>query len=446
MKSRIHLSYNERMSSKNINILLNPNPIKEDKIPKSKELEQILFNHKSSLEVLSNLIKSFQNTYFSKQIKTNKASILKLMISSLQNDLSLMMTEKNKQLDYLKIKNENNKKKLQEILFSETHTKKVNNIQINDNLNFPYIYKKKEIKLINFQLENEIQKTEFITEQKNQIYLYIKSIPFFLDINQEIFCNTNYENLDNISDILKNIKRSVKEKFISAVKEKMETELELNALSLQVNSIKDNIINDKLNVNKKYIDTEEIIYEDTKENNKTIITNQSKRNSYASLNKLTMGKKALNSSSKNVIKKHLSIDAIMRENIKKSKMLGLYQKSSEFLNDNKNQINNYLNMNINVNINLNNGGYNKYYYSNSSSEEEDDDYLSKDNQFEIELDDKNKIIVSPIQTNEDINEDENESYEKHTRNNYKFEMNNKEMMKLYNKSSDNACPIIKNDF
>ena len=226
----------------------------------------------------------------------------------------------------------------------------------------------------------------------------------------------------------------------------METELELNALSLQINSIKDNIINDKLNVNKKYIDTEEIIYEDTKENNKTIITNQSKRNSYASLNKLTMGKKALNSSSKNVIKKHLSIDAIMRENIKKSKMLGLYQKSSEFLNDNKNQINNYLNMNINVNINLNNGGYNKYYYSNSSSEEEDDDYLSKDNQFEIELDDKNKIIVSPIQTNEDINEDENESYEKHTRNNYKFEMNNKEMMKLYNKSSDNACPIIKNDF
>ena len=182
MKSRIHLSYNERMSSKNINILLNPNPIKEDKIPKSKELEQILFNHKSSLEVLFNLIKSFQNTYFSKQIKTNKASILKLMISSLQNDLSLMMTEKNKQLDYLKIKNENNKKKLQEILFSETHTKKVNNIQINDNLNFPYIYKKKEIKLINFQLENEIQKTEFITEQKNQIYLYIKSIPFFLDI------------------------------------------------------------------------------------------------------------------------------------------------------------------------------------------------------------------------------------------------------------------------
>ena len=48
MKSRIHLSYNERMSSKNINILLNPNPIKEDKIPKSKELEQILFNHKSN--------------------------------------------------------------------------------------------------------------------------------------------------------------------------------------------------------------------------------------------------------------------------------------------------------------------------------------------------------------------------------------------------------------
>ena len=444
MKSRIHRSYNERMSSRNINILLNPYPIKEDKISKNKELEQILFNRKSSLEVLLNLIKSFQNHYFSKQIKTNKISILKLMISSFQNDLSLMVKEKNKQLEYLKIKNENNKKKLQEILFSETQTKKVNNIQIKDNLNFPYIYKKKELKLINFQLENEIQKTEFITEQKNQIYLYIKSIPFFLDINQEIFCNTNYENLGNISDILKNIKRSVKEKFISVVKEKMETELELNALTLQVNSLRDNIINDKLNVNKKYIDTEEIIYEDTKEDNKTLITNQSKRNSYASLNKLSMNIKALNSSSKNVIKKQLSIDGIMREKIKNSKLLRLYQKNNEFSNDSKNQINNYLNMNINVNINLNNGGFNKHNYYSSS--EEDDDYLSNDNQFEIELDDKNKIIVSPIQTNEDFNEEENIPYKKNKKNNYKFEMNNKDMIKLYNKSSDNACPIIKDDF
>ena len=444
MKSRIHRSYNERMSSRNINILLNPYPIKEDKISKNKELEQILFNRKSSLEVLLNLIKSFQNNYFSKQLKTNKISILKLMISSFQNDLSLMVKEKNKQLEYLKIKNENNKKKIQEILFSETQTKKVNNIQIKDNLNFPYIYKKKELKLINFQLENEIQKTEFITEQKNQIYSYIKSIPFFLDINQEIFCNTNYENLGNISDILKNIKRSVKEKFISVVKEKMETELELNALTLQVNSIRDNIINDKLNVNKKYIDTEEIIYEDTKEDNKTLITNQSKRNSYASLNKLSMNIKALNSSSKNVIKKHLSIDGIMREKIKNSKLLRLYQKNNEFSNDSKNQINNYLNMNINVNINLNNGGFNKHNYYSSS--EEDDDYLSNDNQFEIELDDKNKIIVSPIQTNEDFNEEENIPYKKNKKNNYKFEINNKDMIKLYNKSSDNACPIIKDDF
>ena len=87
MKSRINSSYNERMSSRNINILLNPYPIKEDKISKNKELEQILFNRKSSLEVLLNLIKSFQNNYFSKQLKTNKISILKLMISSFQNDL-----------------------------------------------------------------------------------------------------------------------------------------------------------------------------------------------------------------------------------------------------------------------------------------------------------------------------------------------------------------------
>ena len=417
----MHLSYNERFSSKNINIFLNDNLIKEDDASNNKEKEQILFTRKSSIEVLFNLIKSFQNDYFSKRKEINKIKYSKKMITSLMNDLSLMKTEKEKQFDYLKIKNENNKKRIQDILFSENQTKKVNNIEINDILHFSYVNKKKELKLINFQIENEIQKTKFIIEQKNQMYLYLKAIPFILDTNQEKFCNINYENLENISGILKDYRTSIKNKFISIVKDKIQIESEINAL-------KEKIKNTNLNSNnKKYVETEEIIYEETKENNKTLITNQSKRNSYASLNKLNNNKKVLNNSSKNVIKKHLSIDALMKDSIYRN-IFPLYQ---------KNQINNFLNMNINVNINVNNGVFYKNKNNLSSSLDEGNDYNSEDfeEQYEIDLDD-NGINDSPIQTKENINENEFNKNNKRNSNNYKLEINNKEMMKIYNKSCD----------
>ena len=417
----MHLSYNERFSSKNINIFLNDNLIKEDDALNNKEKEQILFTRKSSLEVLFNLIKSFQNDYFSKRKEINKIKYSKKMITSLMNDLSLMKTEKEKQFDYLKIKKENNKKRIQDILFSENQTKKVNNIEINDILHFSYVNKKKELKLINFQIENEIQKTKFIIEQKNEMYLYLKAIPFILDTNQEKFCNINYENLENISGILKDYRTSIKNKFISIVKDKIQIESEINAL-------KEKIKNTNLNSNnKKYVETEEIIYEETKENNKTLITNQSKRNSYASLNKLNNNKKVLNNSSKNVIKKHLSIDALMKDSIYRN-IFPLYQ---------KNQINNFLNMNINVNINVNNGVFYKNKNNLSSSLDEGNDYNSEDfeEQYEIDLDD-NGINDSPIQTKENINENEFNKNNKRNSNNYKLEINNKEMMKIYNKSCD----------
>ena len=83
---------------------------------------------------------------------------------------------------------------------------------------------------------------------------------------------------------------------------------------------------------------------------------------------------------------------------------------------------------------------------------EEDEYLSddKDGKFEIKLDDNNKIIVSPIKPKEDINSitNKNSSNIKNKRNNYKFQMNNKEFSKLNSKSSDNlySTSTIKYDF
>ena len=383
MKKRISHSYNEEINSNNKNILLNPNMILENSSSKKIRREQNLFNHKSSLSVLFNLVKTFQVDYFSNQTKNKKIKDIKKVISSLQNNLSLMLTEKQKQFDYLKTKKENNKKKMQEILFNENHNKKVNTkMQKNDILNFHFLNEKKELNLINFQLDNDIRKTNDLIEQKYQIYFYTKSLPFYLDMNQEIFCNTNYESLEIISEILSNIKKSVKENFISVVKEKMKSELEINTLTFQINSVKENQIKEKLNTDKKYIDTEEIIYEDTKENNKTLIANQGKRNSNLILNKLTMNKRASNILLKKIRKKKFSLDSLLKDNI--------------IINDIQNKINNYLNMNINVNINLNEKSFkNKISSSSSSSsEEKEDNNKNKSKNDESDIDKDNDININ----------------------------------------------------
>ena len=392
-------SYNEHMSPNNIDILLNANLIKRNKNSKVKDLHQILFNHKYSLQVLFDIIKKFQNDLFSKE---NNIKDMKKMLILLQNNLSLMKIEKTKKMDFLKNSYENNKEILQEISFSNKQNKKSKNIKLKEesNLDFSFAQKKNELNFINFQIENDIKKTDILIQQKQQIFHYMKSIPFFLGTNQEKFCNINYENIENISEILKNITRSVRDKFISVVKGKMQKELEINAISYQIKSIKDNIINDKLNINKKYIDTEEIIYEETKEYNKSMVTNQSKHNSLASINKININKIGLgNNSSNNMKKKLMPIDNLLKDKMYKNNIISLCHN-----NDSKNNVNNFLNMNINVNINLNNAGFNKNLYSTSSLEEDaENKSYDYEDQFEIALDDNDKIITSPIQSKENNN-------------------------------------------
>ena len=418
-KISIFRSYNNRMSLKNKDIILKENLDKINYMPKKKEAENILFNHKCSLEVLLDMIKNFQNDYILKvnEANKNKINISKKMITLFRENLSLMETEKIKKFNYIKEKNENNKKQIQKILFlSETKNIEMNNnVQFKDDSNsFSYIQKKNELNLINFQIENEINKTDFVIEQKNQIYLCAQTIPIYLDKNREIFCNINYENIEKISNILNSITKNVREKFISTVKEKTKTDLEINAIKFELESIKDNLSFDELKGEKNYIDSDDIIYEESKENNKTIITNKSKRNSRVSLNKTNIHQKPSKIPSlKNNVEKRFSIDSLMKDINYPNNILSLFHKN----NENKNQINNYLNMNINVNVNINNNGIHKFNYSTSSLSEKNDN-KSKDyeDQFEINLDENNKIIVSPIPTEENINEDKNLSIHKNIEN------------------------------
>jgi hypothetical protein len=79
------------------------------------------------------------------------------------------------------------------------------------------------------------------------------------------------------------------------VKQKMKKELEINGMSIQINYIKDSIEDYKLNGCKKYIETEDIIEEQSNEYSKSIITNQSKRNSLSNINKKIIKKMSISS-------------------------------------------------------------------------------------------------------------------------------------------------------
>jgi len=358
--------------------------------------EQKLFNHKSSLEATLYLIKNFQLEYLSKQIKKDKNKTIKKMLISLRDNIRLMLEEKIKKLNYIKGQNEISKNKIQNILFPPSNSENLDKYKINTKIS-----EKNQLKLLNFQIENEIEKTKFLTEQKAQIIGYITSIPFFFETNKEIFCNNNYETITKITELLNEMIRRVRKEFIDVVKAKMKQELEINGITVQINYIKDNIEDYKLKGCKKYIESEDIIQEDSKEYVKSIFTNQSKRNSLSSINNIRYVKKksGINSKNKDII--------IKKERIIKNKTLNnniffTNKINKSILNDiNNKNVNNYLNMNINVNINLNNNNFRKESF-NSSSESNNEDN-EKNEQYEMDLNENNKIIISPITTYENAN-------------------------------------------
>ena len=374
-----------------LNLLLNKNQSSNDKKNK------FLFNYKSSLEVLLNNIKYFQLDYLSEQSKKNK-KITKKNLSLLKNDLNMLLLEKNKQYNYFKEKNEISKNNLQLILFpsSEENKELNNNTNLENNI-ITSVIEKEQLQLLNFQMQNEINKTNFLIEQKKQINSYIESIPFFIDDTNEIVNNNNYENNQLITGFFNQIIRRVRNQFIEVVKNKFSKELEINSISYQINNTKKKIENCKLIGFKKYIETEKIIQEESKEYNNSFNTSQSKRNSISSIDKDIIktinNKPSTDIKTKNKKKERIINDQLQRRNIFYTKKI-----NNNIFNIKNNNVNKYLNMNINVNINLNNNNsiYNNY---NSSLDSGNFNRLNENiEQYEMDLNDNTKIIITPITT------------------------------------------------
>ena len=183
--------------------------------------------------------------------------------------------------------------------------------------------------------------------------------------------------------------RKIRKKSINIVKEKMKKDIEIKTLSEQINYIKDNIDEYDENGYKKYIDTDEIIQEESKEYTRS--NNQSKRNSLSSMH------------NKNLLKRF--------SNVSSFGSLSLYKKKDKLNNNNliyiskinDSKVNNYLNMNINVNINLNNKFLPQQSFNSSLDSDNIDENELTNSEYEMDLNENNKITIIPINTNENKN-------------------------------------------
>ena len=81
------------------------------------------------------------------------------------------------------------------------------------------------------------------------------------------------------------------------------------------------------------------------------------------ISKIDFNKNLLKRFSNNLAKKNLYIDEALEDNFYRNKIFELFLKNSDIMNNNINQINNFLNININL-------GNNKYNGSSSSENEE----------------------------------------------------------------------------
>jgi hypothetical protein len=355
------------------------------------------------------MLKNFQIDYLSLRVKKLGT---KQMLLSLKDNLNSMLNGKIKKLKKLKNETEVKKKKAQKMLYPSSKEAKKNIVTSN-------WIEKDQLQLLNFQIENEISKTDYFIEKKSQIIKNFKSEVFYFEENREIFYYTNYENYKYISLFLGNIIKQVKKEFLCKVQEKTKNEKEIIQLSEQINSLKITMEDMHLEGPKKYIDTDEIIQEDSKEYTRS--NNQSKNNSF-NIHNIKLLKRLSNASHRNSLNKY--------------KKTLFYNKeiSKDILNDinASNNINNYLNMNINVNINLNNNNFFDQslssFKSSLYSEEENDENIVKSKLYEIDINGKNKLSISPIVIHE--KENVNNDKELDAPNNDKFILDIKEKGKV----------------
>ena len=299
--------------------------------------EEILFGHKASLEIILGLIKKFQVDYL-----VNGKGEIKNILKSIKKSLTELEEEKNKKIEFLLNQYNQKKSSVQNMIFKPVYSKRsVSSTQfLNQNLetlvtegNDVYNKETSELKLLNFNAENEVIKLNNAFQRDTILLYYYKSPRFFFEKCVEIDCK-NKKSIDLITRILHQVLLQKRKKFVSIANLKSMQNTAINDTQNQ-QMVFQNAIKDKQKSH-KYIETQQVIQEENK--------------SYAET-KLEDGNKSPNSSA---IKdfQHLKLLDINEV----EKLLRL-------------------NMNINVNINYNNQYINNKFCTKKKSDIKEEDSL-----------------------------------------------------------------------
>ena len=389
------------------------------------EPDNKLISHKSSVETLLNFIKNCQMEYITnKELNNINITKTKIILEFLKKQLHSNLHIKNKIYNSLKKENEAKKKELQEQMMIDNEFERESGNTIKN-----IHSEKNQLKILNFQIENEIKSTDFLIKQKSRKICHKE--------NKEIFCNHNSGEVIKVSNIMNNNLNDNQNILIDINKEILETKNEIHSINSQISGLKNKIIEIKGEIklnrynnanisNKKKIkrnNSEKIIinkYWKNKLIEKNILKGEVfHRNHFSNCNTIKMNQKELN---------------IIKNVYKVNKGNKLCLNSNNIVNNKI--VNNYSTKNININENLikkvieySLHSFNSSIDSNSLSCECNNKMIIKDIEIMEKLNKKNISPSSDDGTNYDnSNESSNLSVTRYKSSSKKNDSNKKQKL------------------
>ena len=201
------------------------------------------------------------------------------MLSNLKNDLIMILKDNTESKAKMQNTMNNNKSVLVKSIFdfereninnlkytSERKIKKNKNINNNNDIDYKYIMELPHLKLLNFKIENQLTYIDIMIKLKNDSLYNLKNERNrFDDEEYYIFCD-NQNDISDASKYLHDELIDIRNSFKSTVKQKDIQNRNLSLLKIQVSSMKDDIDLLGKKSSNDYVNTSDIINEESREN------------------------------------------------------------------------------------------------------------------------------------------------------------------------------------
>ena len=376
--------------------------------------ESFLISHKSFLEIILEQIKCYQYIFLSEKKNIKK---IKKYLNAMKRSLSSILKEKLNSQKFIEKEIKSKKSKLQNELYDKIINKDIRknhfnsidainyiqkNRDIKTNNKINYINEKRQLEILCFKAENEISKIEFEIQKKINLIIDLRKSRFNQEENLEILTDQKKYKSKAYRIMKKNLK-NCQQDLLQIINKKIKNDIKANKIKEEIESLKKQIKNKE-----EYIDSDNIIYEDSSDCTRSILINdnlinenridekEKEKEKIKNLNKIINNKEIKNRYSLDIIN---NIDDIynIKNKIKYSKMN--FNDINEKLNTkvirslsnkikkiNFKNLENNCKLNINFNFNVNNlniingkSNEEKVTYTNKSFNEKNYDNIKDDN-------------------------------------------------------------------